>query len=149
MKIANQRSVQNFTNFQAGKTNALLVKGKNLPKGKVVNPKEAISKLNKKEAILYVKDSPGLNNLNWNASTGKTLSTVLELHPNAILHKIPKQTMAKYRPELSVKTEFSPLGRPVRPITTDLVRVKTRLDNSPCDEEEDEDCKEVYILTLP
>lgn len=149
MRLTNQKSVQNFVNFQKGKTNNLLIKGKDLPKGKVVNPQEAIGKLNRKEAVLYVKDSPGLNNLNWNVSTGKTLSKVLELHPNAILHKIPKQTMAKYRPELSVRTEFSPLGGLRPTITSDLVRVRAGIENSPCEEEEDENCKEVYILTLP
>jgi len=139
--------IEDISNFKIGNTNTLLVSKKSFPKGNSVkvNP-ELVAKLDSKKAKLYVEDSPRLNNLDWNTSTGKTLSDVMQLYPDAILQKIPKQTMANYRPELTAK--ITPGFKPKIKPSINLVKVRptTSMLNN-CDEES-EDCPEFYTLSM-
>lgn len=146
----NIETTKQFLDFKAGKTNMLKVEKSTLPKeGKIVEVSEVMKKLQNGEAQIYVGDSPGLNNLNFNAESVQTLSQIMELYPNAILKKIPAESVAKYQPQMVAKIQNLTLTKFTAKQVVELGIATTALGAASSACQDEESCPNIYTLTIP
>lgn len=75
-------------------------------KGKRVSKKELIQSHKNKDAKIYIQDNPSFNNLDKSVKVEKSISTILEKYPEAIVEKIPVK-VSDVKVELGVSSKYS------------------------------------------
>ena len=137
--------IKRFFAFRAKKSCDLFIDGPmKIPEGNTVNNYEKIiQQLNKKEAIAYIFDR-GINNTSYNVPKQETINRARV----SSIERIPKQSLAKYRPEVYVRPQNS-FGRQGQPrFGIENIQVPTGSNNWTNCEDEEEGCKEVYYIEL-
>jgi hypothetical protein len=106
---------------------------------------------------LAVSDQPSLNNVDFSPSVEQTFSRIMELHPDAIVVRIPKQSLGSYRLKLTVDpatTTTSSTGKKL--MRGANFRPSLQRNGFPCTEEEQRQggCppqtnSDLYVVYIP
>ena len=115
---------------------------------------QALEEIEEGRALLYVEDSPGLNNLDFSpAALKRTLHEVVSGR-RGTLHALPQGELGHFRPSqiyAAEKPQTRYLLRGDAPAASrSPIVVRPWIRPSECDEEEDEhdrDCPRVYVVT--
>lgn len=86
-------------------------------KGVKANSQEVLTALKTNKGRLFIQDNPSLNNLDWTVHYERSLNTVLNKYPDAILEKIPKEGLANYNLKLVNGPDFMGFGNPSLKLT--------------------------------
>ncbi len=98
-----------------------------------------------RDPVLYVQDSPGLNNLDWSNSVQKSLNEVVSVRGGAVF-RLPRGDIAHYNPAKIYAPEVSPTALQ-RVGNQTVMRVPTRIVAYPGPSPiEDEDDQEIFLV---